>query len=558
VAVHRVGAEVVSKPRWRRRVLALVALVATCSLLVAGCGAAPDGFYENVEESAQPITGSDAVDRAMQWVNAKLKYCQAPNHAHDYDSACSSVCNRKDNHAWNPYRSDCSGLISWAWGLPPPGRTTLGFAPYDNSISHTIKGIDMTPGDAVNNTGHVMLFKHWVQKGKRAVFIEEPGCSSSTPYAHQVTSDVSISGSNVHVSYNGESFHAIRYNKKTSEKTLKAKAVKKWSNAKRYHGKKADYIACAGAPVKMSFTFKNVGSAVWRDVKGRGKSIGNDVFLVTASGKADKITGHKRYSLRNDQNHVVRGDHKAKNCSNKNGCRRTTFVQGAIKGNAPKKPGVYHSRWRLRDYSKAWGKHSHGFGPKVDLSLEVVSCEQPKQECGCRVWCSDGKSHKLAADIGTNAQCKSVAETFCKPAKYLDHSFEACAAAPNPGSTPSSTGGQGGAGPGASTDPAGAGGEAGATSADVWNADDGSEDDPNGYGIDEGDEDPDAVEDDPDFADDDGFDGDADSSPDTATAGGCSISTGDRQSDAPWGAGVTALFVALAEVRRRAKSRAQR
>ncbi len=293
----------------------------------------------------------------------------------------------------------------------------------------------MAPGDAVNNTGHVMLFKRWVKKGHTAVFIEEPGCSASPNYAHQFTSDVSLSGGTISVSSKGESFHAIRYNGIKSEKTLKAKAVRKWSNARRYHGKKADYIACAGDKVKLSFTFKNKGSAVWRDVKGRGKHIGNDVFLVTGNGKKDRLTGHKRYSLRSNANHVVRGDRKAKNCSSKNGCRRTTFVQGAMNATAPNKPGIYHSRWRLRDYSKAWGKHSHGFGPKVDLSLKVISCEQPKQACGCRVWCSDGKSHKLSANIDSNKMCKSVAETYCKPAKYLSHSYQACNA-PEPEPTP--------------------------------------------------------------------------------------------------------------------------
>ena len=57
-----------------------------------------------------------------------------------------------------------------------------------------------------------MLFKNWVTQGTEATFIEEPGCSSSTPYAHEVTSNVSISGQPIHVAYNGMTFTAIRYN----------------------------------------------------------------------------------------------------------------------------------------------------------------------------------------------------------------------------------------------------------------------------------------------------------------------------------------------------------
>ena len=273
--------------------LVAAALIAVLSL--AACGGSPGDAYvsdeEEVAKAAQAISSDDAVKRAMEWVNAKLKYCQAPNHAHDYDVACSSTCSRQNNPKWDPYRSDCSGLVSWSWGLPAPGLTTLGFAPFNTSVTHVIKAIDLRPGDAVNNDGHVMLFKNWVQKGKSAVFIEEPGCSATPNYAHQFSSDVSLNGAIISVSSKGETFHAIRYNKITVEKTLKAKATRKWSNARRYHGKKADYIACAGDTVKMSFTFKNVGTAVWRDVKGRGQHIGNDVFLVTANGKKDRITG---------------------------------------------------------------------------------------------------------------------------------------------------------------------------------------------------------------------------------------------------------------------------
>ncbi|MCB9582068.1 MAG: N-acetylmuramoyl-L-alanine amidase [Polyangiaceae bacterium] len=321
-------------------------------------------------------------------------------------------------------------------------------------------------------------------------------------------------------------------------KTLKAKAVKKWSNARRYRGKKADYVACAGDDLKLSFTFKNVGSAIWHDIKGRGKNVGSDVFLVTSNGKKDKLTGRVRYSLRNNKNQHVHGDRKAKNCSTQNGCRKTTFVKGGMKAKAPKKPGIYHSRWRLRDYSKAWGKKSHGFGPKVDLSLRVVSCNQPKQECGCRVWCSDGKSHKLAASIDSSAACKSIAKTYCAPSKYLSHSYQACAVDPTQPAPPSETQSDSGVDPDPGVDP-----EA-----------EGDEDDPNGFVIDDTEDDPDVlpVEDDADFTDD-GFDGDADRTPDLGSAdGGCAIST----PPAPASPLPIAAFLALGalvEIRRRAR-----
>ncbi|MBK7580752.1 MAG: N-acetylmuramoyl-L-alanine amidase [Myxococcales bacterium] len=328
--------------------------------------------------------------------------------------------------------------------------------------------------------------------------------------------------------------------------TLKAKSVRKWSSARRYRGKSADYVACAGDDLKLSFTLKNVGSAVWHDIDGRGKKVGSDVFLVTTSGKQDALTGHKRFSLQNNLNQHVHGDRKAKNCSDENGCRKTTFVAGGMHAKAPNKPGVYHSRWRLRDYSKAWGKNSKGFGPKLDLSLKVVSCDQPKGKCGCHVWCSDGKDHHLAASIDSAAECKVVAESFCKPAKYLAHGFKACSTAVGggqPGSDPAdeNAGGAGGAG-GSSSEPSSGGASGGVAGSDTGAAGaggdsaEGGEAEDNGYDVDDSEDDPDVlpVEDDADFSDD-GFEGDDGAMPEPGSdAGGCSVAATGRAPEAPY------------------------
>jgi hypothetical protein len=305
-------------------------------------------------------------------------------------------------------------------------------------------------------------------------------------------------------------------------KTLKAALSKKSSNAKRFRGKNADYLVCAGKPFELSFTFKNKGSAVWRDVDGRGKTLGSDVFLVTADGKKDKLTGKTRFSLKNNKNSKVRGDRKAKNCSNKNGCRRTTFVKGGIQAKAPKKPGTYTTRWRLRDYSKLHGKQSKGFGPKVQLKFKVKDCTTG--QCGCWVWCTDGSKKKVAAE-GSSAQCKSVGATMCGgAAKVLHHQYSPCAPSGTGGSSAGSGGassggtssGSGGASSGGTS--SGSGGAAGdtgggdpiddpATDPTSDPAFDGSEEEP---GI-EGDESA-AVgaeePDDGDFGEEDGFDGD--------------------------------------------------
>lgn len=199
-------------------------LIATGLSVLAGCSSqAPGAGHESDPASSGSIgttaaalttvTRSDAISNAELWVDAKLQYCQAPNGAHDDDTACSATCTRESNAEWDPYRSDCSGFVSWAWELPAPGRVTGELAPFDSTVSSTIDCTDMKAGDAANLTagGHIVLFKSWVTPGTEAVFLEEPGCSAAEPYAHEFTSAVTCSGVNVDIAYEGESFTAIRY-----------------------------------------------------------------------------------------------------------------------------------------------------------------------------------------------------------------------------------------------------------------------------------------------------------------------------------------------------------
>jgi len=171
----------------------------------------PDGGVPG-PDAATPDMTNPAVARAQLWVDAKVPYCQAPNHKPDADAACASTCTRPDNAAWDPYRSDCSGFVSWAWDLPAPGRTTSLFAPFKTDITTAIQAADLVPGDAVNNDQHMMLFVAWVTDGVTATFMEEPGCSSATPYAHAFTADVTLTGETIVVAHHG-TFTAIRYTK---------------------------------------------------------------------------------------------------------------------------------------------------------------------------------------------------------------------------------------------------------------------------------------------------------------------------------------------------------
>jgi hypothetical protein len=172
------------------------------TLADAGMGGNDSGM------SAMP--GEGAVARGRLWVDAQVPYCQAPNHARDYDADCAMTCTRPDNADWDPFRSDCSGFVSWAWALPAPGRTTGDFAPFTTDLTHTIDGADLMPGDALNNDTHIVLFEAWTTPGSEATFMEEPGCSSATPYAREFTATVTITGDKVVIAHHG-TFTAIRY-----------------------------------------------------------------------------------------------------------------------------------------------------------------------------------------------------------------------------------------------------------------------------------------------------------------------------------------------------------
>ncbi len=196
------------------RSLSLFALACAFAAGTAACSGAPPGTEGSgpVGSTSEALSGNDAVARGAEWVAAQVPYCQSPNGQPDPDPACSSICMRPSNPAWDPYRSDCSGFVSWAWGLPPPGRTTSELAPAVTDITQVIDGNSLLPGDALNIPGdHMVLFVAWNVVGQNATFYEEPGCSVSMPYAHAFTSNVTISGSSVSVDYEGKTFTAIRY-----------------------------------------------------------------------------------------------------------------------------------------------------------------------------------------------------------------------------------------------------------------------------------------------------------------------------------------------------------
>ena len=127
---------------------------------------------------ASPAFGDQAVARAREWVAAQMPYCGGPNGGHDV--ICGGTCARGGNAQkaeWDAYRSDCSGLLSYSWGLPAPGSTCATLAPFDTSVSEEITVDELTVGDALNNHTHTMLFAGWADRAAgKAIILEESKC----------------------------------------------------------------------------------------------------------------------------------------------------------------------------------------------------------------------------------------------------------------------------------------------------------------------------------------------------------------------------------------------
>jgi hypothetical protein len=204
-------------------------IVAFVVLATAGCSSDPTEL-SSPASTLDPLTGETAVSRAMEWVDAKLDYCWVPYGKPDSNDLCwdkpwernyaqHNCYRRGEKPQWDSYRSDCSGLVSWSWGLPGPGRYTWDFAPFSTALSHVISASELAPGDAVNkqlppgdDDGHIMLFAGWVTKGSSARFIEEPGCGTAITHAHEFTSSVTISGSTI-TPKGYAAFTAIRFDR---------------------------------------------------------------------------------------------------------------------------------------------------------------------------------------------------------------------------------------------------------------------------------------------------------------------------------------------------------
>lgn len=114
---------------------------------------------------------SDSVQRGKVWIDKHLGYNQQLTANPDGSRASTTT----------GYRTDCSGFISMAWGLPAKGLNVPATGSL-GSYANTFTAKDqLQPGDAINNRqdgdyGHVVLFVRWIDQSQgRFVAYEENG-----------------------------------------------------------------------------------------------------------------------------------------------------------------------------------------------------------------------------------------------------------------------------------------------------------------------------------------------------------------------------------------------
>jgi hypothetical protein len=165
-----------SRALWLRALLVAPLLVAAplgCAADVRDDGRLVDPVTEELGQTSQAITADSIMARAKQWVAEKVLYCAVSNNK--WDSVCGYQCERP-KAAWDAYRSDCSGYVSWCWQIAsqPSSRTYM----VDKAGTDGWKTIPidaLAPGDALVCNGHIMLFSRWVSATSFEIY-QESNC----------------------------------------------------------------------------------------------------------------------------------------------------------------------------------------------------------------------------------------------------------------------------------------------------------------------------------------------------------------------------------------------
>jgi MYXO-CTERM domain-containing protein len=194
--------------------LPTLSALALLALSTGGCTEAP-APSESTNEPAgdeplgvtsEAISSSDVITCAEEWVADQVPYCGGVNGGTDY--ICGGTCSRP-SAAWDNYRSDCSGFVSWCWKIASDPTTSSYMVDKSGANGwHTIALADLQAGDALVCDGHIKIFSQLVSATKAEVY-EESNCGK---VAHKSVESFTKSGETVKFQYDSRVYHAIRRN----------------------------------------------------------------------------------------------------------------------------------------------------------------------------------------------------------------------------------------------------------------------------------------------------------------------------------------------------------
>lgn len=106
-----------------------------------------------------PITTAQIIARADDWISAEVPY--------------SETAAWEDSGTGGPYREDCSGFVSMAWGLTS-SLVTSTLPDVSSVISGDISGYTgFQAGDALDYTAdHVVLFDSWISQSNGTFYYD--------------------------------------------------------------------------------------------------------------------------------------------------------------------------------------------------------------------------------------------------------------------------------------------------------------------------------------------------------------------------------------------------
>ena len=246
--------------------------------VVAGC-AAPTLTQEEegTTSSAQKLVSRrEVMARAQEWVDAKVPYCGGVRGGNDV--LCGGTC-RRPAAAWDRYRSDCSGYVSWVWQIPDDPTTYAYIEDRGGDDGwHTVAIDELQPGDALVSQTHIKLFSK--RNGDAMEIYEESDCGLVARIRTQGISR--IDGTRFRFAGDGRTYHGIRRAGISSAGgTAPEDSVGEGAQTFLTRGEQHHFARAASGELTHSFWDPNEGK-VHRDVWGSGLA-GEPTTLVAGA-----------------------------------------------------------------------------------------------------------------------------------------------------------------------------------------------------------------------------------------------------------------------------------